>query len=103
METTGGGAGGDRDADDAAGLSRHYANHLGVEFSLSEVSLRFGQQHGPDAEPAIHTLIVSSPVHLAAFGRVIQASIARYETRFGRIPDSSETPAPTALGTTTRQ
>jgi len=66
---------------------RRYANHLSVHCSLSEVELRFGQRAGSDTGPLVHSLVVSSPVHLVTFGRAIQASIARYETQFGRLPD----------------
>jgi hypothetical protein len=67
--------------------ARRYANDLAVEVSLSTCELRFGQRHGDGAAPQVHSRIVASPVHLATFGRVIQASIARYEARFGAIPD----------------
>ncbi len=69
---------------------RRYANHLSVHFSLSEVELRFGQRSGADMGPLVHNLVVTSPVHLVTFGRAIQASIARYETRFGRLPDEGQ-------------
>lgn len=69
---------------------RRYANHLSVHFSLSEVELRFGQCVNADTSPAVHSLVVSSPTHLVTFGRAIQASIAHYETRFGRLPDAGE-------------
>ena len=83
--------GNDDDAEPAAGPpARRYANHLAVECSLSEVEFQFGQRSGPYAAPLIHSVVVSSPVHLVTFGRAIQATIARYETRFGRIPDGSD-------------
>ncbi|GEM_PF-6334839 len=86
--------GNDDDAEERAGPPvRRYANHLAIELSLSEVEFQFGQRSGPYAAPLIHTLVVSSPVHLVTFGRAIQATIARYETRFGRIPDGSD-PSP---------
>jgi hypothetical protein len=66
---------------------RRYANDLSIEFSLSACELRFGQLAATGAAPAVHSRIVTSPVHLVTFGRVIQATIARYEARFGAIPD----------------
>lgn len=66
---------------------RRYANDLAVEFSLSSCELRFGQLSAGGTEAAVHSWIVTSPVHLVTFGRVIQASIARYEARFGAITD----------------
>lgn len=75
---------------------RHYTNHLAIEFTLSEFALRFGQQTAGEPEPVIHSVFVSSPVHIAIFCQEIRASILRYESRFGAIPgwsdaDSSET------------
>jgi hypothetical protein len=69
-------------------LVRRYANDLAIEVSLSTCELRFGQRAECGVEPVVGCRIVASPVHLATFGRVIQASIARYEARFGAIPDS---------------
>jgi len=69
---------------------RRYANHLSVHVSLSEVELRFGEDAGSDGRPMIHSLVVSSPLHLVTFGRAIQAGIDGYETRFGRLPDGTE-------------
>lgn len=80
------GPAGNGDAEDAVAV-RCYANDLAVEVSLSTCELRFGQRPGSGAEPVVQCRIVASPVHLATFGRVIQASIARYEARFGTIPD----------------
>lgn len=69
---------------------RRYANNLSVHVSLSEVELRFGQRVGAEMGPRVHSLVVTSPVHLVTFGRAIQASIAHYETRFGRLPDEGQ-------------
>lgn len=81
----------DDEAEEAAGPpARRYANHLAVDFSLSEVEFQFGQRGGPHIAPLIHSVVISSPVHLVTFGRAIQATIARYETRFGRIPDGAD-------------
>jgi len=68
---------------------RCYANDVAVEFSLSEVELRFGQRFGPNEAPAVHTWIVTSPVHLVTVSRVIAATIAAYESRYGAIPHAT--------------
>lgn len=73
----------------AAGRLRCYANDLAAEFSLSEVELRFGQRFGPGDALTVHTWIVTSPVHLVTFGRVIAATIAAYERRYGVIPEGT--------------
>lgn len=69
---------------------RRYANHLSVHVSLSEVELRFGDHASSGDTPQIHSLVVSSPLHLVTFGRAIQAGIDGYETQFGRLPDGTE-------------
>jgi len=75
---------GDNDGDGV-----RYANHLSIEFSLSEVALSFGQRSNAFSAPVIHTRIVSNPVDLVTIGHEIQATILRYERRYGRLPDPS--------------
>ncbi|MCC7281102.1 MAG: hypothetical protein IT556_01890 [Acetobacteraceae bacterium] len=65
---------------------RCYANDFAAEFSLSEVELRFGQRFGGGEALSVHTWIVTSPVHLVTLSRVIAATIAAYEGRYGAIP-----------------
>lgn len=75
---------------------RRYANHFDVQFSISEIDLRFGQSFasgGGDA-PVVHSWLVTTPVHLVALGRAIDTAIARYHDRFGPIPDAGN---PTGL------
>jgi hypothetical protein len=71
-------------------VPRRYTNHLVIDFVLSEVELSFGQRSDSGSAPDIHTRLVTTPVHLLIFGRTIQAMIARYQDRFGRIPDGSD-------------
>lgn len=70
----------------STGRLRCYANDFAAEFSLSEVELRFGQRFGGGEALIVHTWIVTSPVHLVTLGRVIAATIAAYEGRYGAIP-----------------
>lgn len=82
------------DADDAAPAApmRIYANDLAASFSLSEIELRLGQRFGADLPIAVHTFIVTSPVHLVTFNRVLSRTIAAYEGRYGAIaapPDAA--------------
>jgi hypothetical protein len=73
---------------------RAYANDLAIQFSLSEVELRFGQRFGPGEAVGVHSWIVTSPVHLVTFHRIITATIAAYEGRYGAIPEGDDAPAP---------
>jgi hypothetical protein len=73
-------------AGSGTGRLRSYANDLATTLALSEIELRFGQRFGPDAAVTVHSFIITSPVHLVTFGRVIAATIAAYETRYGAIP-----------------
>jgi len=70
---------------------RLYTNSLSVSFTLSEVELVFGQQFGGDS-PACRSWLVTSPVHLVTFGRLIEQAIARYQVRFGQIPVGAAPP-----------
>jgi hypothetical protein len=74
---------------DEEGERGRYANHLSIDFSLSEVALSFGQRSNASSVPVIHSRIVSNPVDLVTFGHEIQATILRYERLYGRIPDAT--------------
>jgi len=67
---------------------RHYANHLDVQISISEVDLRFGQNFSEaDGDgPAVLSWLVTTPVHLVAFAQTLDGVIARYRETFGPIP-----------------
>ena len=73
-------------AEELAERLRYYANDVAIEFSLSEIELRFGQRFAVAEAQTVHTWIVTTPVHLVTFGRVIAATIAAYEGRYGVIP-----------------
>lgn len=73
---------------------RSYANDLAVQFSLSEIEMQFGQRFGPGEAVSVHSWIVATPVHLVTFGRVIAATIAAYERRYGAIPVSDDRAQP---------
>lgn len=69
-----------------AGRPQPYANHLEINFSLSDVVLCFAQNFGPDAPIVPHCWVRTSPVHLASFGQAISRAVAGYEGQYGRIP-----------------
>ncbi len=75
--------------DDVRLPAARYANHVSVEFALSEVALRFGQSADPSSAPVVQSHIVCSPVDLVTFGHEIQAAISRYERLYGHIPDAT--------------
>lgn len=78
----------DANAQGRMGQLRSYANDLALGVRLSEVELRFGQRFGEGV--TVHSWIVTSPVHLLTFRRLIVAAIADYEARYGAIPDLPE-------------
>ena len=45
-------------------------------------------QQPPGRKTYGYRLLVTSPVNLVSFGALIQSAIARYERRFGPIPDA---------------
>jgi len=77
-------------------IGRHepYANHIEINFSLSDVEFCFAQNRGRDMPIVSHSWIRTSPVHLASFGHAISQAIAGYESRYGRIPGNPDDGAP---------
>ncbi len=64
-----------------------FANFFQVGHRIFEFYLEFGQVHdeGEDAEPLIHSRIVTSPARAKALLDVLQQSVERYEREFGPI------------------
>jgi len=67
---------------------RSYANHLEIAFALSEVELCFSQEAGSGSDLEARHWVLTSPTNLVHFGRAISRTIASYEGRFGRLPES---------------
>jgi hypothetical protein len=81
------------EADEAGATAlRGYVNHLTIATSISEIELGFGQYFGPGTGPRIHKWLVTTPVHLVSFRRIIDDAIARYEIAYGRIPSVFDAP-----------
>ena len=74
---------------------RLYANHLDVTFNLSEVAFDFGQR-GDDGCVTATSRLLTTPVHLVGFARVIGRTIDSYQQRFGLIPDPEGSDMPLA-------
>ena len=67
-----------------------YVNFLRVEPQRSEVFLAFGQLARTDAGQAhLVASLVTSPAHAKSMLRVLAEAVARYEERFGEVPDLS--------------
>ncbi len=64
-----------------------FANFFQVGHRIFEFYLEFGQVHDEeeDAEPLIHSRIVTSPARAKALLDVLQQSVERYEREFGPI------------------
>lgn len=84
-------------AGSTADAARHYVNHIGLNFTLSEVRIDFGQAFADSDHIRQQCRLVTSPVHLRRMGQEICATISHYETRFGSIP--SDEGSAVALGT----
>ncbi len=71
-------------------LEARYANYFQVGHRLFEYFLEFGQMEDDadeEADPQIHTRIVTSPARVKALLKVLQQSLDHYEREFGRIED----------------
>ncbi len=74
--------------DRKAGPEAKFANFFQVGHRLFEFYLEFGQvedQEGEDADPQIHTRVVTSPERAKAFLEALQQSTERYEREYGPI------------------
>ena len=80
----------DRSDDDPnlARGERFFVNHLSVNFSISEVELNFTQQGGAIVEDTARCALTTTPVHLVSFSKTIAQTVASYEQRYGRIPET---------------
>jgi hypothetical protein len=85
---------------DSSGIScRHegrYANYFAVGYNEYEFVIDFGQSYfdndAPES-PELCTRIITGPAYAKAFLKMLQDSIATFETTYGRISDKgSESP-----------
>ena len=74
----------------AGGPASLYANHLEISFGLSEVELCFAQGFDAHGRTQPTCRVRTTPVHLIGFGQAITRTIARYQDRFGCIPDADD-------------
>jgi hypothetical protein len=65
-----------------------YANFFQIGHRLFEFYLEFGQVQDEEAEPRIHTRIVTSPARIKALLEVLRQSTESYEKEFGFIDDA---------------
>jgi hypothetical protein len=64
-------------------MERKYTNYVQVGHNRHEFVLDFGQYRDGDAEPLLHTGIVTSPYYAAAFLEALQHSIRAYRATYG--------------------
>jgi len=60
-----------------------YANYFKAGYNAFEVVLDFGQFYEGNAEPRMHTRIVTSPAYAATFLELLRSSLQEYEKIFG--------------------
>lgn len=76
-----------QDADPREGK---YANYFMVGHKAFEFVLDFGQLYSENAEPQLHTRIITSPVYVKAFLKILKDSVDQYEQRFGIIRNDGD-------------
>jgi hypothetical protein len=62
-----------------------YANYFKAGHNAFEVVLEFAQFYEGDAQPRVHTRIVTSPTYAKTFLEVLRESLERYESVYGLI------------------
>jgi hypothetical protein len=62
-----------------------YANYFKAGHNAYEVILEFGQFYEDNAQPKMHTRIVTSPAYAKTFLDVLRDSLERYEKVFGPV------------------
>ena len=75
--------------DEVRVFERRYANFLRIGFNQSEFLLDFSQSYAGSPE-AVHTHLVTGPVHLKQFVELMQVCMADYERQYGAIELLSE-------------
>jgi Protein of unknown function (DUF3467) len=72
------------------GGEARYANYLEGGVNEAEFVIDFGQHYQGDAQPCMHTRIVTAPAYMKVFVELLQNCIAQYETRYGPIREIGE-------------
>jgi Protein of unknown function (DUF3467) len=77
---------------DSTGSSRQdkepegrYANFFSVGHNAFEVVLEFGQWYEGDAEPRVHTRIVTGPAYAKSLLGLLGSCLRQLESDFGRV------------------
>jgi hypothetical protein len=62
-----------------------YANYFKAGHNAFEVILEFAQFYEGDAQPRVHTRIITSPAYAKTFLEVLRESLETYESVYGPI------------------
>ena len=68
-------------------LEAKYANYFQIGQNAIEFILEFGQLYTEDADPLLHTRLVTSPTYAKHLLSVLQEAIEKHELQFGSIRD----------------
>ena len=87
---------------DAPAVPMFYANNTGVETSVWDVCLKFGETIETDRKQNITKVrelawVRLSPQHARVVVRILMQQLENYERHFGAIP-AAQQPAPSATG-----
>jgi hypothetical protein len=69
----------------AENAEARYANYFTAGHNAFEVILEFGQFYAEDAQPRMHTRIITTPAYAKTFLEVLQDLLNRHESLFGPI------------------
>lgn len=67
-------------------IEGRYGNHFTIGYNAFEVILVFGQFYEGNAQPQLHTRIVTGPAYAKDLLELLRESLEQYEKFFGPIP-----------------
>jgi hypothetical protein len=70
-----------------SGKEGRYANYFNVGHNAFEVILQFGQYYQGNAQPQLHTTIVTAPAYAKTLLEILKCCFEEYEAEFGPVPD----------------
>ena len=62
-----------------------YANYFQIGQNAAEFVIQFGQFYADDAEPLLHTRIITSPAYAKTLIGLLQEAMDKHEEQFGPV------------------
>ncbi|HEY1758755.1 MAG TPA: DUF3467 domain-containing protein [Bryobacteraceae bacterium] len=66
-------------------LEAKYANYFQIGQNAAEFVIQFGQFYSDEAEPLLHTRIITSPAYAKTLISLLQEAMEKHEAQFGPV------------------